>query len=191
MRKRLCETQRKNTRTLKYEEPKEKKINQDAYFEKMKIIFQKTNRMNNKLTINLVVMLLCMTCLTIKAATAPSDSVTVDEMTAMFYQHYINGMRPKSLDEYDLLKWNMHSKDSMYFCYLVNNEMLKNPKGIKLPVSEYVFYGDTLCWVKPRQGMPVKEFEQLVQKLQKKYGRIHGCPTASASKMPIIKGSTP
>ena len=143
----------------------------------------------SKETINLIVMLLGMMCLTTKAATASSDSLTVDEMKAMFYQRYINGVRPKSLDEYDLLKRDTHTKDSMYFCYLVNNEVLKNPKGIRLPVSEYVFYRDTLCWVKPRQGMPGKEFEQLAQKLQKKYGRIHVNDTLTVVPAKWMTGS--
>ena len=51
--------------------------------------------MNKKLTINLIVMLLCMMCLTTKAATVSSDSLTVDEMKAMFYQRYENGVRQK------------------------------------------------------------------------------------------------
>jgi hypothetical protein len=126
--------------------------------------------MNRKFAINLIVMSLCLMNLTAKNAETSSDSLTVAEMKTMFYQHYENGVSPPSLDDYDLLKWSIHSKDPMNFCYLVNNEILKKPKGIQLPTSEYVFYGDTLCWVKPRQAV---EFKQLVQKLQNKYGKIY------------------
>ena len=128
--------------------------------------------MNRKFAINLIVMSLCLMNLTAKNAETSSDSLTVAEMKTMFYQHYENGVSPRSLDNYDLLKWDIHSKDPMYFCYLVNNKILKKPKGIELPTSEYVLQEDTLCWVKPRQQLELKQFKKLVQKLQNKYGKI-------------------
>lgn len=128
--------------------------------------------MNRKFAINLVVMSLCLMNLTAEATETSSDSLTVAEMKTMFYQHYENGVSPQSLDNYDLLKWSINSKDSINFCYLVNNVILKKPKGIQLPTSEYVLQEDTLCWVKPRQQLELKQFKKLVQELQNKYGKI-------------------
>ena len=145
--------------------------------------------MNRIFTFSFIALSFYMTSLAANTTLIQHDSLSVAEMKTMFYQRYENGIRPKSLDEYDLLKWNTHTKDSMYFCYLVNNEVLKNPKSIRLPVSEYVLYGDTLCWVKPRQGMPDKEFEQLVQKLQKKYSRIHVNDTLTVVPAKWMTGS--
>ena len=126
--------------------------------------------MNKTFIFSFIALSFYMTSLAANTTLLQHDSLSVEEMKTMFYQHYENGVSPPSLDDYDLLKWSINSKDPMNFCYLVNNEILKKPKGIQLPTSEYVFYGDTLCWVKPRQAV---EFKQLVQKLQNKYGKIY------------------